>query len=79
MTYTVKYRRIGAKQWVTLKRIKGDGIIDDARTHRFFVADDETRYEVPMADMEFVFSGQRFLVIKQNMESQSGIALPVRR
>jgi len=79
MTYTVKYRRKGRFFWTSIKRVKADLIANDVVGNpRVFILDDETRIEVPTGDgLEIKFSGERFLVIKQNMEKTAGQTIPV--
>ena len=70
MTYTVKYKLPGRWLWRTIKRVKGDGILENGAA-RFFQLDDETRIEIP-AKASFIFGKERFLVVKNNMEQQAG-------
>ena len=70
MTYTVKYKLPGQLFWRTIKRVKGDGILEN-RAARFFQLDDETRIEIPV-QARFIFGKERFLAIKKNMENESG-------
>jgi hypothetical protein len=76
MTYTVRYRREGQWFWRKLHRVKGDGFIE-AGTHRFFICEDETRHELPIAGTVFEFSNGRFLSIKQRIERETGQKLPI--
>ncbi len=71
MTYTVKYKTAKQMFWKKIKKVKGDGLVETG-THRFFITENESRVEIPMQDMLFQFSNERFLLIKQNMEKESG-------
>lgn len=75
MLYTVKYRKPRWFLWRKLKRVKGDGIIETYNS-RFFILEDETRIEIPMTFM-FQFSKERFMGIKNQMESETGQNLKV--
>ena len=69
MTYTVTFKRGLLKK--TLKNVKGDGFTEHFKS-RFFILDDETRIEIPVEDTIFVFSKERFLLIHQRMEAETG-------
>lgn len=75
MTYSVTYRRSFFSR--KIKRVKGDGFVEGG-THRYFICEDERRYEVPIEGTEFRFSPARFLVIKQNLEAQVGQVIPTK-
>ena len=79
MMYSVKYKKIGSWFYKKLANIKGDGLMfrDAGIPYRFFIINDETRIEIPMNDMIFVFSKERFITIKTQMESQVGQKIPV--
>jgi hypothetical protein len=78
MTYTIYYKHKDQLFWRKLKNIKGDGIMPDwPYPVRFFIADDEARYEIPIVDTIFKFSKERFIVVKQNMEKESGQKLNI--
>ena len=70
MTYTVKYKLPG--QWFrrTIKRVKGDGLVENGQA-RFFILEDETRIETPVT-ARFIFDKNRFNTIKKNMEQEAG-------
>lgn len=76
MTYTVYYRLKSSKFWQTVKNVKGDGLLP-GNAHRYLILQDESRLEIPMEGTEFKFSRERFLIIKQNMEKESGLSLPL--
>ena len=71
-TYTVKIKKFGFSK--KLKNVKGDGITETG-THRYFVLIDDTRIEVPVWKTTFIFSPERFLVVRANMEKESGQAV----
>jgi len=53
--------------------VKGDLIANDVTFKpRVLILHDETRIEIPTDGTLFKFSKDRFLVIKQNMEKESG-------
>lgn len=79
-TYSVKYRRKGQRFWKRIENVKGDLLATDLPGKpRVFILDDETRIEVPsIGGLEIIFSKERFLVIKKNMEKESGQVLPIK-
>lgn len=74
MTYIVYYKK--GMFWHKLRNVKGDGIVEHNKS-RFFILDDETRIEIPI-DYIFKFSKERFLLIKQRMEEESGQSLKLK-
>jgi len=68
--YTVKYKLRGQSFFRTLKNVKGDGVIPDSGS-RFFILMNETRIEIS-SDSEIIFSPDRFIFIKKEMESTVG-------
>jgi hypothetical protein len=79
MTYTVKYLKKNQWFWRTIKKVKGDYVATDVPGgQRIFILEDETRVEVPGVGTEFVFSSNRFLLIKQQMEEKAGQKIPVK-
>ncbi len=73
MTYIVRYRRVNQWLFRTIKGVKGDLFAEDLpHRPRIFILEDESKVEIPCVGTEFRFSKERFLVIKQNMEQQSG-------
>jgi hypothetical protein len=79
MTYTVSYKKLGSFFWTTIKNVKGDLIATDLpHPARILILQDESKIEVPMVEgMLFKFSKERFIVIKQNMEKESGQKLNI--
>ena len=72
MTYTVKYKKKGQFFWKKIGSVKGDGIMPDSPVAtRFFITDKEERWEIPVEGTEFFFSQERFVLIKQNMETEA--------
>ena len=56
-----------------LKKVKADGIMTDANNLvRYFILNDDSRIEIPIAEAVFVFSRERFLTIKENMNKEMG-------
>lgn len=86
MTYTVYYKKTNSIFWKKLKKVKGDGLIDETSGYqttegwvnktsnrsRWFVLEDETRIEIPVDDVIFKFSPQRFMNIKKQMDREIG-------
>lgn len=80
MTYTVKFKTEKNWFWRTLKKVKGDGIMPDSTVAtRFFILEDESRIEIPIAGTIFNFSNERFLMIKQNMEREANQDIKVNK
>ena len=78
MTYTVKYKKKFDIFWSKIKKVKGDLIINEYNYPvRVLILEDETRIEIPLFETIFQFSKERFIVIKQNMEKESGQKLNV--
>lgn len=69
--YTVDYKLEGGFFWTTINNVKGDLIEKELDNKRVFILQDETRMEVPNSGTRFVFSKERFLVIKKNMEKEA--------
>lgn len=85
MPYTVYYKKNDSFFWKKLKKVKGDGFIENGyiagadgrvigttKDIRWFILEDETRIEIPSKMFVFKFSKERFMQIKQNMEKESG-------
>lgn len=78
MTYTVKYKLKNSLFWNKIKRVSGDLFVQESKC-RCFILDDETRLEIPFDGTQFIFSKDRFLVIKKNMEREVGQNIPTLR
>ena len=76
MTYTVKYKLSNQWFWRTIKRAKGDGILEH-NLSRFIILEDESRIEIPVT-AQFKFCSKRFLSIKKQMESEAGQTIPTK-
>lgn len=76
--YTVKYKKNNAWFWTTMKSVKADGCMQPevGVPYRWFILGDDTRLEIPMNDMIFLFTSDRFINIKENMELQAGQKIP---
>ena len=73
MTYRVYYKLQGQWFWRKISKVKGDFVSNDIHTTpRVLILHDESRIEIPIDGTLFKFSKDRFLVIKQNMEKESG-------
>ena len=73
--YEVSYKRIGfLRRWYKLRKVKGDGLLENGLA-RFFILEDETRVEIPIGNIIFKFSKERFYFVKERMET--GIKQPV--
>jgi len=69
MTYTVSYKREKNLRFKKIKNVVGDGIMEDSKVPtRFFILKDNTRIEIPVVGTEFMFSPERYDIIKKNME-----------
>ncbi len=75
--YTVLYRIIGKHKWSKLKNVKGDGILENQ--NRFFILENETRYEIPCPNVEFKFPKERYLSIVERMNNESGQNIKVNK
>lgn len=80
ITYTVKYKLENSFFWRTLKNIKGDGLFTESNVpSRFFITDQEERIEVPISGTIFMFSKERFMLIKQNMDAEAGQDIKIKK
>ena len=80
MSYTVKYKHDAQWLWRTIKNVKGDLIASEIPgSPRVFILADESRVELPSNGLKLRFSKERYIVIKQNMEKESGQVLPTRQ
>jgi len=68
ITYTVKYKKFG--RWKKLKKVKGDGILENNLV-RWFMLEDETRLEIPI-NYKFKFSKERWYSIQERMSNEAG-------
>lgn len=73
MTYIVEYKKVNSLFWRKIKGVKADFSAPDLSDKpRVFILENETRIEIPTKGVMFRFSSERFLVIKQQMEKESG-------
>jgi hypothetical protein len=80
MLYDVSYKKIDGFFWKKIKKVKGDFIANDIpSTPRVLILEDESRIEIPTKYMMFKFSTGRFIMIKQQMESEAGQQLPLNK
>lgn len=80
MKYTVKYKLKSSWFSKTIKNVTADFVYKEAGViQRVFILEDETRIEVPFEGTQFMFSKERYVVIKKNMERESGQTIPVLR
>lgn len=83
--YTVKYKRVGDVFWNKLKKVKGDGFIENGyvpgpnntaigttKNIRWFILEDETRVEIHCENMMFKFSPERFILTCKQVNKQAG-------
>jgi len=92
MTYTVKFKLIQRFFWQKLKNVKADGFVEGGpltagpdgttirpanKEIRYFILDDESRIEIPAHNHLFIFSKERFLSIKINMDKESGQSINI--
>ena len=69
--YTVRYKLKGNLFFRKISKCKGDGILSENGLSRFFITEDETRYEIPCQNTIFKFSKERFFTIKERMEAEA--------
>jgi len=92
ITYEVQYKKIGSLFYKKLKKVKGDGFLEDNiiqdvagirttnfKNARWFILEDETRIEIPLLNHIFVFAKERFYSIKDRMEVENGIDLKLNK
>ena len=69
--YEVSYKKIGFfKRWRKLKKLKGDGLLENGLA-RFFILEDNMRIEIPISNIIFKFSKERFYFVKEKMEVEA--------
>jgi len=77
MNYQVKYKTIKLfARWKKFKRLKGDGLLENGLA-RFFILEDETRIEIPIGNIIFKFSKERFNFVKEKMETEAKQSIPI--
>ncbi|MFI5151663.1 MAG: hypothetical protein ACHQRM_18200, partial [Bacteroidia bacterium] len=72
----VKYRKVNSLITHKIKDVKGDGFCEP-NTSRFFILEDETRIEIPVADCMFTFGKERWHMIKDRMDQEAGQAVRI--
>ena len=76
MSYTVYYKKTNSIFWKTIKNVKGDGFVEDGystditKNIRWFILEDETRFEIDCENMIFKFSKERFYMIEKQMKKE---------
>jgi len=70
MIYSARYRIKGRLFWRRLKRVKGDGFVNDLPL-RYFVLDDERLIHIP-SDSEVEFSKERYFGTAEKVRKESG-------
>ncbi|KKK87037.1 hypothetical protein LCGC14_2757260 [marine sediment metagenome] len=79
MVYSVKYKRLKwLSSWKKLKRVKGDGLMENG-LNRFFILEDETRIEIPIQHYVFQFSKERFYSVKERLDEEAGQPVQVKK
>lgn len=78
ITYTVKYKKRNSLFYKKIKKCKGDSILENGLA-RVFILEDETRIEVPCTNIIFEFSKERFLLVKERMDNESGQTIPLNK
>jgi len=67
--YEVSYKKIGCfRRWHKLKEVKGDGLLENGLA-RFFILENEARVEIPVKNVMFKFSKERFYAVKKAVEA----------
>jgi len=69
--YTVRYWQLGSRRKYNLVTVIGDGIFADTES-RFFIFEDNSRMEIPYKGTVFVFSKERWDLIKDRMDKEAG-------
>jgi len=71
MNYQVKYKTIKLfARWKKLNKVKGDGLLENGLA-RFFILENEVRVEIPVGNIIFKFSKERFYTVKERMEDEA--------
>jgi len=79
MLYSVHYKKVDSFFWKKINKVKGDFIAQDLpNSPRVLVLDNESRIEIPVHDMMFKFSQERFFLIKKNMDTEAGTVIPIK-
>jgi len=78
ITYTVKYKKINSLFYKTIKKCKGDGFLTEAKS-RFFITENEERYEIPWQETIFKFSKERWMSISQRMSQEAGQEIKINK
>jgi len=76
ITYTVWYKHHSWFRWRKIKNVKGD---TGAEGFKIIILEDETQYHFPLNKYAFKYSKERFLSIKQRMETEAGQSIPMNR
>ena len=76
ITYTVWYKHWRESRWHKIKDVKGDAGSDG---FKIIILADETQYHFPADKYAFKYSKERFVSIKQRMESEAGQSIPLNR
>lgn len=82
MTYTVFYKKYCSPFWRKIERVEADGVLIDPTSnarfdYRWFLLEDKSRLEIPMNDVIFRFTPERFIATKKMMDSQAGQVIPL--
>jgi hypothetical protein len=77
ITYKVKYKQKGSFFWKTIRKIKGDGVVNENKVARYFIRENEERIEIPCHDTIFKFSKERWMLISQRMNAEAGQAISI--
>ena len=67
--YTVEFKNVDSvkPKWDSIKNIIADGFLDEnLKSVRFFLLNDNTRYEIPTSNIIFRFSKERQELIEEN-------------
>lgn len=80
LSYVVKYKTRDSLWWETINHVRADGIMTDQTMTpiRYFITSFEERVEVPIEHTQFYFSRERFLIIKEQMEQETGFEIKVK-
>jgi hypothetical protein len=80
MLYTVWYKLEGDWFWKKIKKVKGDALITADKgfpeATYIFTKENESLIRVPFKGTVVMFSKERFVLIKQKMDSEAGQQIP---
>ena len=80
MTYTVKYKLKNQLFFRKIKNVKGDFIMEKSPIPtKVIIKENEEQYHIPIKGTLFLYSKERFIVIKNNMENEIGQDIKIKK